>query len=297
MKGLISSFICSHSLARAAIRRVAADLREVNKLALRPTTDRRATAKRGSPSYSTEQRETVRSGLRIPARMIVHAHPRRQESRSVTRTRFQPSCRPAKCPLQLGRMSTAPLSHGVQSSLFSARDLAYARRKEHFPQSASCSHSVGACFCSVSKLNAPICTPCRESRVPVHPAHSADSPRSSQTPQGGAYVSRVHTCTPAWEVPNGHIAVHTGGRTPRHDGSDDHTVGVGSHGGEQNEKGQRTEAIERPRGDGVLRRAAGDAAARSAHPRPDHRPRPPAASGVPVRGCAQAIGGGRGLNE
>ena len=41
----------------------------------------------------------------------------------------------------------------------------------------------------------------------------------------------------------------------------------------------------------------GDVAARSAHPRPDHRPRPPAASGVPVRGCAQAVGGGRGLNE
>ena len=106
-------------------------------------------------------------------------------------------------------------------------------------------------------------------------------------------MSRVHTCTPSWEVPNGHLAVHTGGRTPKHDGSDDHTVGVGSHVGERDEKDQRTEPIERPRGDGVLRRGAGDAAARSAHPRPDHRPRPPAASGVPVRGCAQAVGRGR----
>ena len=110
-------------------------------------------------------------------------------------------------------------------------------------------------------------------------------------------MSRGHTCTPSWEVPNGHLAVHTGGRTPKYDGSDDRTDGAGSHDWERNEKGQRTEAIERPRGDGVLRRAAGDAAARSAHPRPDHRPRPPAASGVPVRGCAQAIGGGPGLNE
>ncbi len=43
-----------------------------------------------------------------------------------------------------------------------------------------------------------------------------------------------HTCTPSWEVPNGHVAVHTGGRTPKHDGSDDRIVGVGSHGGERN---------------------------------------------------------------
>ena len=69
-------------------------------------------------------------------------------------------------------------------------------------------------------------------------------------------MGRGHTCTPSWEVPNGHLAVHTGGRTPKHDGSDDRTFGVGSHGGERNEKGQQTEAIERPTGDGVLRRAA-----------------------------------------
>ena len=110
-------------------------------------------------------------------------------------------------------------------------------------------------------------------------------------------MGRGHTCTPTWEVPNGHLAVHTGRRTPKHDGSDDSTVGVGSHVRERNEKGQRTEAIERPRGDGVLRRAAGDAAARSAHPGPDYRPLPPSASGVPARSCAQAVGGGRGLNE
>ena len=45
-------------------------------------TNRRATARRGSPTYSTEQRETVRRGLRILARMIARAHLRRQESRS-----------------------------------------------------------------------------------------------------------------------------------------------------------------------------------------------------------------------
>ena len=145
-------------------------------MALRPSTDRRATAKRGSPSYSTEQRETVRSGPRIPARMIVHAHPWHQKSRSVTRTRSQPSCRPAQCRLQLGRMSTAPLSHGVPSCLFSAGELAYTRRKERFPKSASCSHPVGACSCSVSKLNVPIFTPCRESPMPCTPRAQCGQP-------------------------------------------------------------------------------------------------------------------------
>ena len=44
----------------------------------------------------------------------------------------------------------------------------------------------------------------------------------------------------------------------------------------------------------ALHRAAGDGPAWAAHPCPDHRPRSPAASGVPVRGCAGAAGGGRG---
>ena len=57
-------------------------------------------------------------------------------------------------------------------------------------------------------------------------------------------MGRVHPCTPSWEVPNGHVAVHTGGRTPKLDGSDDRTVGVGSHGGERNEKGRREKAID-----------------------------------------------------
>ena len=111
---------------------------------------------------------------------------------------------------------------------------------------------------------------------------------------GGAYMGGGHTCTPSWEVPSGHLAVHTGGRTPKHDGSDDRTVGVGNHDWERNEKGQRTEPIKRPTGDGVHRRAAGDAAARSAHPGPDHRPLSPSASGVPVHSRAQATNGGRG---
>ena len=100
--------------------------------------------------------------------------------------------------------------------------------------------------------------------------------------------------SPSQEVPNGHLVIHTGRNTPRHDGSDDRTVGVGSRDEDRDEKGQRTESIERPTGDGVHRRAAGDAAARAAHHRPDDRPRPPSASGVPVRGCAQADSGGRG---
>ena len=111
---------------------------------------------------------------------------------------------------------------------------------------------------------------------------------------GGAYMGGGHTCTPSWEVPSGHLAVHTGGRTPKHDGSDDRTVGVGNHDWERNEKGQRTEPIKRPTGDGVHRRAAGDAAARAAHHRPDDRPRPPSASGGPARGFAQSTSGARG---
>ena len=71
-------------------------------------------------------------------------------------------------------------------------------------------------------------------------------------------------------------------------------VGVGSQGEEPDEKGQRTETIERSTGYGVLRRTAGDGPARAAHPGPDDRPRPSAASGVPVRSCAQAACGGRG---
>ena len=47
-----------------------------------PPTNRRATARRGSPTHSAEQQETVRRGLRILARMIARAHLRRQASRS-----------------------------------------------------------------------------------------------------------------------------------------------------------------------------------------------------------------------
>ena len=74
-----------------------------------------------------------------------------------------------------------------------------------------------------------------------------------------------------------------------------------SHRRERDEKRQRTEATDQSPGDplesedraeagiaDVHRRAAGDDAAGATHPGPDHRPRPPAASGVPVRGCAGA---------
>ena len=46
-----------------------------------PSTNRRATA------YTAEQRETLRRGLRIIARMIARAHLRRLESRSVAALR------------------------------------------------------------------------------------------------------------------------------------------------------------------------------------------------------------------
>ena len=52
-----------------------------------PPTNRRATAKRGSPTHSADQRETMRRGLRILARMIARAHLRRQAVRSVTAPR------------------------------------------------------------------------------------------------------------------------------------------------------------------------------------------------------------------
>ena len=47
-----------------------------------PQASCRATAERGSPAYSAEQRETMRRGLRILARVIARAHLRRQSSRS-----------------------------------------------------------------------------------------------------------------------------------------------------------------------------------------------------------------------
>ena len=52
-----------------------------------PPTNRRATAKRRSPTHSAEERETVRRGLRILARMIARAHLRRQASRSAAAPR------------------------------------------------------------------------------------------------------------------------------------------------------------------------------------------------------------------
>ena len=52
------------------------------ELARRPSNNRRATAKRGSPTCSAEQQEAVRRGLRILARMIARAHLRRLALRS-----------------------------------------------------------------------------------------------------------------------------------------------------------------------------------------------------------------------
>ena len=50
----------------------------------RPSTNRRATVRRGSPTHSAEQRETVQRGLRILARIIARAHLRRQALRAGT---------------------------------------------------------------------------------------------------------------------------------------------------------------------------------------------------------------------
>ena len=67
---------------------------------------------------------------------------------------------------------------------------------------------------------------------------------------------------------------------------------------ERDEKRQRREPTDQSPGCGAagianaLRRPAGDGAARASHPGPHDRPRPPASSGVPVRGCAQAASGG-----
>ena len=47
-----------------------------------PPTNRRATARRESPTYSAEQRETARRGLRILARVISRVHLHRHASGS-----------------------------------------------------------------------------------------------------------------------------------------------------------------------------------------------------------------------
>ena len=44
-----------------------------------PSPKRRTTAERASPAYSAEERETLRRGLRIIARIIARAHLRRKE--------------------------------------------------------------------------------------------------------------------------------------------------------------------------------------------------------------------------
>ena len=68
---------------------------------------------------------------------------------------------------------------------------------------------------------------------------------------------------------------------------------------ERDEKGQRREPTDQSPGYGeagiadALRRGAGDGAARASHPGPHDRTCPPSASGVPVRGCAQAASEGR----
>ena len=117
----------------------------------------------------------------------------------------------------------------------------------------------------------------------------------------GLFVQVLALCQQAGLVKLGHVALdgtkvkanaskHTLLREPRSDESrqtaERERVGV--------------ETIDRPPGHDeagiavLLRRAAGDSAAWAAHPGPDDRPLPPAASGVPVRACAQTAGGGRG---
>ena len=50
----------------------------------RPPNNRWATVRRGSPTYSAEEQETIQRGLRIIARMIARAHLRRQALRAET---------------------------------------------------------------------------------------------------------------------------------------------------------------------------------------------------------------------
>ena len=49
-----------------------------------PQINRRAAARRGPPTYSADQQETVRRGLRILARIIARTHLQRQTSQSET---------------------------------------------------------------------------------------------------------------------------------------------------------------------------------------------------------------------
>ena len=51
---------------------------------MRRANGRNPSRDQGATAYSAEQRETLRRGLRIPARMIARAHLRRQAARSVT---------------------------------------------------------------------------------------------------------------------------------------------------------------------------------------------------------------------
>ena len=152
-------------------------------------------------------------------------------------------------------------------------------------------------FPTVSATKWPDMQICNQSQIPVH------APRIPEGAHAVGPYRGSHECAVSWEVTYDFSIVDTGRRTPELAGTPP-PLSPGPDnaqtGRERDEKRQRTEPIDESPGDGgadvaaLLRRAAGDIAARAAHPGPHHRPRPSTAAGVPVRHCPGASCGGRG---
>ena len=154
----------------------------------------------------------------------------------------------------------------------------HCRPERTLSKSVHCLRPVEGRFTPVSATKSRLCTLCYGTQTPVHPQYCVEGAEKKR-----AY-SAPHPCAELWEVLFRVAIVHTLLREPRSDES--------RQTAEREKVGAET--IEQSPGDGALRRAAGGGAARASHPGPNDRPRSPAASGAPVRGCAGAAGGGRG---
>ena len=175
----------------------------------------------------------------------------------------------------------------------------HCRPERTLTESVHCLRPVGGRFTPVSATKSRLWPLCYKTQTPVHPqycAEGAEKKRAYSTPHPcatlpGSGPIRARRCAQPYERSYSALRLWTlscEGRAPTSRGRPQGGERVGA------------ETIDQPPGDGEagvavpLRRAARDGAAWAAHPGPDDRPRPPAASGGPVRSRAQAANGGRG---
>ena len=160
----------------------------------------------------------------------------------------------------------------------------HCRPERGHSKSVHCLRPVGGRFTPVSATKSRLWPLCYKTQTPVHPqycAEGAEKKRAYSTPHPcatlpGSGPIRARRCAQPYERSYSALRLCTlscEGRAPTSRGRPQGGERVGA------------ETIDQPPGDG---------AAWAAHPGPDDRPRPPAASGGPVRGRAQAANGGRG---